>query len=98
MSKQLINIIEWNDMEVRVEIFGNGHYILKEHIGDWIRENVDRIVAEVNSNIEVMPLTCEVCSAKLTGEEGMMICHCCQEEGDSWDESRGDELHGSLIV
>jgi len=25
-------------------------------------------------------LLCEVCGAKLTGEEGMMICFCCQEE------------------
>ena len=99
MSNQLINIIEWNQDEVRVEIFGNGHYIPKEHISDWIRENADKIAMEVRGNIKEMPLTCEVCSSKLTGEEGMMICHECQDEGDSWeDESRGNEPHGSLIV
>ena len=27
-------------------------------------------------------LNCEVCGAKLTGEEGMMICHCCQESSE----------------
>ena len=39
---------------------------------------------------------CQECGAKLTGEEGMMICIPCQEEEN--DDHDGSQLHGSLIV
>jgi hypothetical protein len=52
LGKQLINITDWNKSEVRVEIFGNGNYIPKENISEWIRNNADRIASEVSSNIK----------------------------------------------
>ena len=52
LGKQLINITDWSENEVRVEIFGNGSYIPKNDIGQWIRDNADRIATEVVSNIE----------------------------------------------
>ena len=30
-------------------------------------------------------LNCEVCGAKLTGEEGMMICMPCQQESEEYN-------------
>jgi hypothetical protein len=53
LGKQLINITEWNDHEVRVEIFGNGNYIPKSQVAKWIRDNASSIASEVSSNIEV---------------------------------------------
>lgn len=52
MEKQLINITEWGKNEVRVEIFGNGNYIPKKDIAQWIKKNADRIATEVSSNIQ----------------------------------------------
>lgn len=51
MDKQLINITDWNEYEVRIEICGNGNYILKEDVGKWIRENAELIAMEVAYNL-----------------------------------------------
>jgi hypothetical protein len=51
MEKQLINITEWNEHEVRIELLGNGNYIPKEKIHEWVKENADRIALEISRNI-----------------------------------------------
>lgn len=50
-QKQLINMTAWGDLEVRVELFGNGNYVLRENISEWIKKNADRIALEVTRNL-----------------------------------------------
>lgn len=53
MEKQLINITDWNEREVRIELFGNGHYILKEDVSKFIKDRASDIALEVTKNMEV---------------------------------------------
>ena len=53
MEKQLIKITEWNELEVRIELFGNGHYILKDKVSQFIKDHASDIALEVMSNLEV---------------------------------------------
>ena len=48
----LINITEWNEHEVRIEISGNGHYVPKEQITTFLTNNILDISLEIQRNMK----------------------------------------------
>jgi hypothetical protein len=54
MEKSLIKITTWNEFEIRIELFGNGHYVRKEDISAFIEEHASDIALEVKSNLSNM--------------------------------------------
>ena len=38
MEKHLIKITSWNEDEIRIELLGNGHYIKKDDVSDFIKK------------------------------------------------------------
>jgi len=46
----LINIDQWGEQEVRIELAGNGHYILKENLEEWIKDHAFQIALEMTRN------------------------------------------------
>lgn len=50
MKNQILNIEEWNEHEIRIEISGNGHYIRKEDLTKFIRKNALILALEIKSH------------------------------------------------
>ena len=49
--KNLLNIQDWNEREVRIELSGNGHYVLKENLTKFIKDKALEISLEIQKNI-----------------------------------------------
>lgn len=47
MNKNLLTLQHWNEYEIRMEIDGNGHYIRKVDLGDWIKGNAKKMATEI---------------------------------------------------
>ena len=68
MKKQLIDIEEFNDNEVRIELCGQGHYILKQDLNKWIKANSKKIALEMYRNMRMPPVSLTKTLAVLTIE------------------------------
>jgi hypothetical protein len=52
MGRQLINIEEFGDNEVRIELAGQGHYVSKKTLGKWIKEHSKELATEMSRNMD----------------------------------------------
>ena len=52
MEKQLIKITTWSKREIRIELFGQGYYVLKDRVSDFIKDHASDIASEVLQNLQ----------------------------------------------
>jgi hypothetical protein len=47
---KLIQIDQWGENEVRIELAGNGHYVPRKSVENWIKKHAFEISLEMTRN------------------------------------------------